>query len=176
MKKIFTALLALGLIFLLGSCKDDTICKGSMSECYILSYESDYPLYEDNVYEQIDLATFYDKIDNKERILVYYGQPECSACVHNVGLFDYNAKELGISKIYYLPARVLNGNSEDKKVVDAMQAKYGFDGDSTPDSLPQLWLFDDGEYKDSMRNYIVNNSLNEASKSIMQIYLNNGEE
>lgn len=171
MKKIIIFLLLFVLSIHTTSCYEKP-CNDTIFNCYIMSWETDKPLQEDNVYFEITKEELYEKINSKESFILYYGQPECSVCLNNVGYFDENAKKLEIEKIYYLKSTVLSRKT-DTDFIDTFVALTGVSSESSPDKLPQLWGFINGNYRLSMRNYLNKDDINlgSASKNFMEEFL-----
>ncbi len=161
-KKIIFLMTIFIMILSLASCK-----KNFYSE-----YKDAYDLAADNVYEEISIDDFYNKLDNKDSFIVYYGQKECINCLMNVGFFDKNAKKLGIEKIYYLRSKILDANGDEKRV-QTLQARVGFDNDNSPDASPRLWAFIDGIYNKGMANFVTKDDelYDNASYKLMAYYL-----
>lgn len=161
-KRIIFLITIFVMILSLASCK-----KSFYSE-----YKNAYDLASDNVYEEISIDDFYNKLDNKESFIVYYGQKECINCLMNVGFFDKNAKKLGIEKIYYLRSKILDADGDEKRV-QTLQARVGFDSENSPDASPRLWVFIDGSYSKGMQSFVSDSDelFDDASYKLMTYYL-----
>lgn len=152
------------LLFLFTSCK----------KSFYNEYKDAYLLEKDNVYQEISLETLYNKMEAKEDFVVYYGQEKCTICYTMVGTMDLNAKEVGISVIYYLRSKILDLAGDDKRV-DEMQAKIGFDSKNSADAAPRLWCFIDGKYVTGMANFKTDTDTDwdQPSKLLLKYYNEN---
>ena len=163
-KKISFFIITIFLILLTTSC----------STSFYSKYRGAYLLEKDHIYEEITLDQLYEKMENKEDFVVYYGQKECSSCYSSVGFINKNAVDQGVETIYYLEAKILSFGGDENRIA-SMQAKIGFDELNTPDAAPRLWCFIDGEYKTGMSNFtdIENLPFYNSSIELFSYYIEN---
>lgn len=115
MKKTICLLLTL---LILGGCqKVDNVVTKTEGEIFKEDYESLNGLqdikYTDQVYRTVeidvdnpyvltDLDSLVQMIENKESFYVYFGDPKCPWCRSNIEIAVAQAKEEGISTVYYI--------------------------------------------------------------------------
>ena len=151
MKKIFISLMALVLVLGIVGC--------TKKESDAIKFKNDYEsvngkenshgkihrelnIPEDNVFVLSDSSSILKMIDNKETFYVYFGSKLCPWCRSTILKANEVAKDMGISKIYYVDIWDNDGNEilRDKYTLD--NGKPTLEKDGTSDYKKLLEKFD----------------------------------
>lgn len=95
----------------------------------------------DHVFVEVSEQKLYDLVATGERIHVYYGHPNCSACMDSIQMVNTTAKDLNITTVYYLKAGFFDlPLASSEAMITRLQNNLGIVATSTP----AVWTFENG--------------------------------
>ncbi|QVK20144.1 thioredoxin family protein [Mycoplasmatota bacterium] len=96
----------------------------------------------DHVYDIETMEEFEEIVATGEKAFVYFGHPDCPACVAMVPHIDRLAKENEIEKVYYVEFHFMSD----------LAAEWGENGTYDYKGTPAVMLFDEGEFVKSYQS------------------------